>query len=60
MTQDSFVRTLTEDPDHPGELILDLGDEICEKLGWQLGDQMEWIDNRDGSWTLRKKIKKEN
>jgi bifunctional DNA-binding transcriptional regulator/antitoxin component of YhaV-PrlF toxin-antitoxin module len=36
-------------------MLLDLGDEICEHLGWQEGDTLEWIDNKDGTWTLRKK-----
>jgi hypothetical protein len=56
MTRYSFVRTIVEDPDHPGELLLDLGDELCEHLGWKPGDELDWIDNKDGTWTLRKKI----
>lgn len=54
MNADRFVRTIVEDPDHPGELLLDLGEEICEKLGWQPGDTVQWIDNKDGTWTLKK------
>jgi hypothetical protein len=23
--------------------------------GWKVGDTLEWIDNKDGSWTLKKK-----
>ena len=49
-----------EDPDHPGELLLDLGHELCESMGWSVGDVMEWIDNKDGSWTLQKKESKES
>jgi hypothetical protein len=51
----SFIRTIVEDPDHPGEMLLDLGDELCEHLDWKPGDVLEWIDNKDGTWTLRKK-----
>ena len=43
-----------EDPDNPGELILDFGEELCAELGWQVGDTLEWTDNKDGTWTLRK------
>lgn len=43
-----------EDPDNPEELLLDLGHELCESLGWNVGDTVEWIDNKDGSWTLQK------
>lgn len=56
MTRYSFITTIVEDPDHPGEMLLDLGDELCEHLGWKPGDELDWIDNKDGTWTLRKKI----
>ena len=59
MTRYSFVRTIVEDPDHPGEMLLDLGDEMCEHLGWQPGDKLKWIDNKDGTFTLRKLTNKE-
>jgi len=54
MTQSSFTRVLLEDPDNPGELLLDLGNELCEAMGWAVGDTLEWIDNKDGTWTLVK------
>jgi hypothetical protein len=54
MTRYSFVRTIVEDPDHPGEILLDLGDELCEHMGWKPGDQITWIDNKDGTFTLKK------
>jgi hypothetical protein len=43
-----------EDPKNPDELLLDLGNELCAELGWQVGDTLEWTDNKDGTWTLRK------
>jgi len=43
-----------EDPDNPGELLLDLGLELCAKVGWQPNDTVEWIDQKDGTWLLRK------
>jgi hypothetical protein len=46
---------VTLETDENGELVLPLGDEIFADLGWQIGDTVEWIDNEDGSWTLRKK-----
>lgn len=47
-------RTLkvVEDPDDPEGLILDLGNDLCAELGWQVGDTIEWIDQGDGSWLL--------
>jgi len=48
--------TVEEDPE-TGDLILPLSDEILNDVGWKTGDILEWIDNKDGSWSL---IKKEN
>jgi hypothetical protein len=38
-----------------GDLILPLSDEMTAGLGWEIGDTLEWIDNKDGSWTIKKK-----
>jgi hypothetical protein len=43
---------VVEDPD-TGDLMLDLGVELCAELGWQEGDTLEWID-KDGSWLIQK------
>jgi bifunctional DNA-binding transcriptional regulator/antitoxin component of YhaV-PrlF toxin-antitoxin module len=43
-----------EDPE-TGDQILEFPDDLMESAGWKEGDQIEWIDNKDGSWTLRKK-----
>ena len=55
----SWVVTLEEDPE-TGDLILPLSDEILEGSGMSLGDTVEWIDNKNGSWTLRKKDETES
>lgn len=34
--------------------MIELGTDICERLDWRPGDTLEWIDNKDGTWTLRK------
>lgn len=52
---DRVTRTVVEDPDNPGELLLELGEDIVAALGWKPGDTVEWIDNGDGTWTIRKK-----
>jgi hypothetical protein len=57
MTRYSWITTIVEDPDHPGEMLLDIG-EACKELGWAEGDAIEWVDNKDGTWTLRRKEKK--
>ena len=40
--------------DENGDLILPLGDELCSELGWKVGDTIQWIDNGDGSWSMKK------
>ena len=42
--------TLTVDDDG----VITFPDEMIEKLGWKEGDVLEWIDNKDGSFTLKK------
>jgi hypothetical protein len=48
------IVNVVEDPDHPGEVVLDFGPELCASLGWYPGDTMLWTDNLDGTWTLQK------
>jgi hypothetical protein len=51
MMAQSRIVELIEDGE---DLILPLGDEIFDELGWQVGDTVNWSDNGDGSWTVRK------
>jgi hypothetical protein len=46
---------ITLEKDENGDLILPLSDELCAEAGWKIGDTIEWIDNGDGTWTMRKK-----
>ena len=46
---------VVEDPDHPGELLLNLDHELCAEIGWKVGDTVQWIDQKDGTWLLQKK-----
>ena len=40
-----------------GDAFLPIPDEIMELVGWDLYDELEWIDNKDGSYTLRRVTK---
>ena len=51
---ESITVTVVEDETDPDQLLLDLGTELCEQLGWRVGDALDWTDNGDGSWTLTK------
>lgn len=37
-----------------GDHYIEFDDETIQELGWEIGDTVEWIDNGDGTWTLRK------
>lgn len=54
-----FGRTVTVKEDNNGELYIQLADEMLDALGCRPGDDIIWIENKDGSWTLKKHIKNE-
>jgi hypothetical protein len=45
--------------DKSGDTYLQLPDDMMKEAGWNLGDDIEWIDNHNGTWTM-KKIEKDN
>ena len=50
------LKTLTVDKDpQSGDLYLQLTDDLMEEMGWSVGDNLIWIDNKDGTWSLEKK-----
>lgn len=53
MANKSWTVNLEEDPE-TGDLILPLNDDILEQTGWKTGDSIDWTDNKDGSWTMKK------
>jgi hypothetical protein len=53
MANKSWTINLEEDAE-TGDLILPLNDDILEQTGWKTGDSIDWIDNKDGSWTMKK------
>ena len=41
--------------DKDGEAFIEFSEEFLREIGWKEGDTIEWIDNHDGSFTLKKK-----
>lgn len=41
------------------DAYIELPDQLMKEAGWNLGDDIEWIDNHNGTWTM-KKIEKSN
>jgi bifunctional DNA-binding transcriptional regulator/antitoxin component of YhaV-PrlF toxin-antitoxin module len=54
MSKTHWTLTVQEDPE-TGDQILEFPDDLMESAGWKEGDVLQWIDNKDGSWILRKK-----
>lgn len=50
----SWTITVEENPDNPEELILPLPQELLDMQGWGEGTTLEWIDNKDGTWSIKK------
>lgn len=48
-----YTADIVTDPE-TGEALLILSPEMLEEVSWLPGDVLEWIDNGDGTWTLRK------
>ena len=53
----TWTVTLEEDAE-TGDVILPFTNEMLQEVGWQEGDVLEWIDNKNGSWSLVKKNSK--
>lgn len=47
--------TVTIEIDPSGEAYFLIPDDIWDQTNWEIGDTIEWLNNGDGSWTLRKK-----
>jgi len=37
-----------------GEYFIEFPDEVLQEVGWKEGDVIDWSDNGDGSWSLKK------
>jgi hypothetical protein len=48
-----YQTTIEMDPS--GEMYFRIPDEMWDELGWEIDDTIDWTDNKDGSYTLRKK-----
>ena len=49
----SWTLNVEEDPE-TGDYILCFPPELLEQAGWKEGDNINWIDQKDGSWLLKK------
>ena len=56
MTTESNKRwVLDVQENEQGEQFIEFPEDFLKETGWKEGDSIEWIDNHDGSWTMKKK-----
>lgn len=49
----SWTLNVEEDPE-TGDCILPFPPDLLEQAGWKEGDNLIWVDNEDGTWSLIK------
>jgi hypothetical protein len=49
-----MIVNLQQDPD-TGELILPIPSDLLSQMGWIEGTELFWIDNEDGTYSLKEK-----
>jgi len=37
-----------------GYQYIELPKSLLKKVGWKIGDTIDWVDNKDGTWSLLK------
>ncbi len=55
MAMENKTWTLSVEEGEDGDQYITLPEEVLQQLNLREGDTVEWIDNKDGSWTLVKK-----
>ncbi len=51
----NWIIELQEDPT-TGDVILEFPPEAMTQAGWKEGDELDWKDNQNGSWSLTKRV----
>jgi len=49
-----MITQLETDPE-TGELVMIIPPDLLSQMGWIEGTELFWIDNEDGSYTLKEK-----
>ena len=57
--EDRSILEVQEDPE-TGELFIVFPESLLTQLGWREGDDIQWVERPDGSWTIQKVVKDED
>ena len=52
------MKTATVIEDSDGQLMFQFDSDTLSQMGWDIGDDLVWTDNFDGSFSLHKKVDK--
>lgn len=55
MAKEKRILTVEQDPNGE-DLMLSFPQDLLDQVNWKVGDVIEWHDNGDGSWTLKRKL----
>lgn len=53
-SMNKWTLTVESDSEDEDSLVLNFPDELLVAVGWRPGDVIEWIEQDDKSWLLRK------
>lgn len=56
--EESSTLIVQEDPE-TGEAFIELPQRLLAQLGWKEGDDLQWVEMPDGSWSIAKVDKDE-
>ena len=59
MANKTYTVKLEEDPEDK-DLVLPIPTELLNQMGWDIGDDLVWKDNFDGTFLLAKEVDKSN
>ena len=50
----TWTITLEDAKDGTGDLVMPLPQDLLDGAGWKEGDTLEWINNNNGTWSMKK------
>ena len=51
--EETSTLIVQEDPE-TGEAFIELPQRLLAQLGWKEGDDLQWVEMPDGSWSIKK------
>lgn len=54
MNDQITYEVVTQEDPETGDLILTLPQELLDKMGWTIGDKINWKQSTTGEWLLEK------